>query len=199
MVFNNLDILNKYKDDSMKAHDLWLKPSASLPKKLKIKLLLWLLIQKTVFKFSPSKLFRIWLLNAFGANVKNDCFISSSALIYMPWNLVMGNRSSIDFDTLVYSLDKVILGDFVSIAYNVNINTGSHDFTDVHLALLTAPIVIESGVFIGADSYIAPGVNIGCMSVIGARSNVFHDMPEDHICFGSPCRPIKKRVKKNIK
>lgn len=34
------------------------------------------------------------------------------------------------------------------------------------------------------------------MSVIGARSVVTKDMPDEMICVGNPCKPIKKRLKK---
>lgn len=179
---------------------MWLKPSKSaFTTKIKIKLALWLLVQSTLFRFSPHKLnkFRIWLLNVFGADIQDTCFVHSKAMIYMPWNLIMGNRSSIDFDVLIYSLDQVIIGDFVSISYKVNLNTGSHDHSDPHFKLITQPVIIESGSFIGTESYIAPGVTIGQMTVIGARSVVTKNMPSDMICFGHPCKSYKKREKKH--
>ena len=176
---------------------MWLKPSKSaFTKKTKIKLAIWTFVRNTFFKFSPHQLnfFRIWLLNSFGANVKRNCFIHSKAIIYMPWNLTMGERSAIDFDTIIYSLDKVVIGDYVSISYKVNINTGSHDHSDPHFSLVTKPVHIESGAFIGTESYIAPGVIIGCMALIGARSAVTKDMPSDMISYGHPCKPYKKRI-----
>lgn len=178
---------------------IWLKPSKSTFRtKTKLKLALWLFIQGTIFRWTPHKLnkFRLWLLKLFGATIENTCFIHPKAIIYMPWNLVMGERSAIDFDALIYSLDKVLIGDYVSISYKVNINTGSHDHSDPRFALITKPVKIESGAFIGTESYIAPGVTIGQMSVIGARSVVTKDMPSDMICFGHPCKPYKKREKK---
>lgn len=182
-----------------KTNNMWLKPSKSaFTKKTKIKLALWLIVQNTLFRWSPHKLnkFRIWLLNSFGANIKTTCFIHAKATIYMPWNVTMGNNSAIDFDALIYSLDKVVIGDFVSISYKVNINTGSHDHSDPEFALITKPVYIKSGAFIGTESYISPGVTIGQMTVIGARSVITKDMPSDMICFGHPCKPYKKREKK---
>ncbi len=180
---------------------MWLKPSRSVfTTKTKIKLALWTFIQGTFFRWTPHKLnkFRLWLLNLFGADIKSTCFIHPKATIYMPWNLTMGERSAIDFEALIYSLDKVIIGDYVSISYRANINTGSHDHSDPHFALITKPINIKSGAFIGTESYISPGVIIGSMAVIGARSVVTKDMPSDMICFGHPCKPYKKREKKDI-
>lgn len=178
----------------MEIEKICLKPSKpSFGKATKFRLALWLLIQKTLFKYSPSKRFRVFLLNCFGAVVNKNCYISSKAVVYMPWNLAMGDRSSIDFDTLVYNLDFVDIGSYVSISYGVNINTGSHDYTDPYFGLITSPIKIGSGVFVGADVYIGPGVRVGKMAVIGARSVVVKNLPEDTICVGHPCIPIKKR------
>jgi putative colanic acid biosynthesis acetyltransferase WcaF len=173
---------------------MWLKKSKSgLSIKIKLKLALWTFVQNTLFKYSPLIRPRIWLLNLFGANVNKSCFIHSSAKIYMPWNLKMGEKSSIDFNVIIYNLDNVIIGNFVSIAYMANINTGSHDFTDPHLALVTKPVMIKDGAFIGADVYISPGVSIGLMTVIGARSVITKDMPDNYICYGHPCVPHKFR------
>jgi len=42
--------------------------------------------------------------------------------------------------------------------------------------------------------FIAPGVTIGRGALIGARSNVFADMPAGMICVGSPAKPVKPRI-----
>lgn len=177
---------------------LWLKPSKSpFTKKEKIKLAVWLLIQNLLFRMIPHKLnfLRIKLLKLFGANIGNNCFIHPHATIYMPWNLEMGEYSSIDFDVMIYSLDKVKIGNFVSISYKVNINTGSHDIADPEFKLVTKQVTINDGVFVGTETYIAPGVTIDTMAVIGARSVVTKNMPASMICIGHPCVPYKKREK----
>lgn len=177
-------------------NEIWLKPSnSSLSLKQKIKLSSWLFVQKYIFKFIPHKLnsLRIIILKLFGAKIGKNNFIHQSANIYMPWNLKMGNNSSIDFDAIIYSWDKVIIGDFVSISYKVNINTATHDYTDPYFKLITKPIYIEDGVFIGTESYISLGVTLGRMSVIGARSVVVKNTEPSYIYIGHPCRKYKKR------
>lgn len=178
---------------------IWLRPSKSpWSLKVKIKLSLWLIIQKTIFRLSPHKFsfFRIFLLKLFGAKIGDNCFIHQSVNIYMPWNLEIGIFSSIDFDTMIYSMSKIKIGDFVSIAYKVNINTGSHDYTDPYFKLITKPVIIENGAFIGTETYISPGVKIGEMAVIGARSVVTKNMPDSYVSFGNPCKPYKIREPK---
>lgn len=53
-------------------------------------------------------------------------------------------------------------------------------------------VIIEDGVWIGANSTILPGVRIGEKSVIGAGSVVLKDIPPFCIAFGNPCKPIKQ-------
>lgn len=107
----------------------------------------------------------------------------------------MGSHSGIAFETNVYNLDTVVIGDHVSIAHRVHLNTASHDYRDPGFGLVTKPISIRSGAFVGTDTYIGPGVRIGEMAVIGARSVVTKDMPQEMVCYGHPCRPIKRREK----
>lgn len=177
--------------------DIWLEHSeSSLTKKEKIKLGLWLLVYKTFLQWTPHKLnnLRIFILKIFGAKIGKGCFIHQSAMLYMPWNVEIGNYSSIDFDVLLYSWDKIKIGDFVSISYKVNINTASHDYTDPKFKLIKKPILIKSGVFIGTESYVSMGTVIDKMAVIGARSVVTKNIPSSYICFGNPCKPYKKRI-----
>ena len=56
---------------------------------------------------------------------------------------------------------------------------------------ISAPIVIEDDVWIGAQSIILKGVTIGARSIIGAGSVVVKDIPADCIAGGNPCKVIK--------
>jgi putative colanic acid biosynthesis acetyltransferase WcaF len=80
-----------------------------------------------------------------------------------------------------------------NISQNVHLCAGTHDFTRWDMPLITKPILIGSNVWIAADAFVGPGVNIGELSIIGARSVVLKDMPSKMICAGNPCRPIKQR------
>ena len=56
---------------------------------------------------------------------------------------------------------------------------------------ITKPIVIGDNVYIGEETMILPGVNIGSNVVIGARSVVTKDIPDNVVAAGVPCRVIK--------
>ena len=53
-----------------------------------------------------------------------------------------------------------------------------------------APIIIGDNVFIGADSVILPGTKIGSNVIVGAGCVVGHDIPDNSVVIGNPCRII---------
>jgi acetyltransferase-like isoleucine patch superfamily enzyme len=60
-----------------------------------------------------------------------------------------------------------------------------------HPSIRTAAVTIGERVFIGTNSIILKGVSIGSNSVIGAGSVVTHDIPDNCIAAGNPCRVIR--------
>lgn len=56
---------------------------------------------------------------------------------------------------------------------------------------VTAPITVGDRVYIGMNSLIMPGVNIGSDSIVGAGSVVTRDVPEGTVVAGVPARVIK--------
>lgn len=59
-----------------------------------------------------------------------------------------------------------------------------------HEGVTTAPVTIGENVFVGTGVVILKGVDIGNNAVIGARSVVTSDIPDDVIAAGNPCRVI---------
>lgn len=58
--------------------------------------------------------------------------------------------------------------------------------------LVSKPILIKSGAWIGERVCILPGVTIGRKSIIGAGAVVTKDVPDYCIAGGNPARVIKK-------
>ena len=57
---------------------------------------------------------------------------------------------------------------------------------------MTAPIIINDNVFIGANALILKGVKIGNDSIVGAGSVVTKNIPANEIWAGNPAKFIKK-------
>lgn len=179
--------------------ELWYqrnKMTENFTRNEKIKLQIWRCVDALLFKTSLKILskWRIFLLRLFGAQIGKGCYVSPKATIYIPWNFEMGNFCSIDDYAFIKPRVKIKIGDYVSISTFVHIIPGGHNVRTRGFESDLAPIVIGNGAFIGSDSYISKGVNIGQMAVIGARSTVLKDIPENCIAFGSPCQVKSERI-----
>ncbi len=86
---------------------------------------------------------------------------------------------------------EIIIGNNVLIGANCTItDTDWHDLLQDKDK--TMNVVIEDNVFIGLDTTILKGVRIGRNSIIGAKSLVIGEIPENVIAGGNPCKVIKK-------
>lgn len=104
-------------------------------------------------------------------------------------NNVIGNRVAINLD------DKVILEENVSISPFVRIYTGTHNIgpgsNRRQHELLSKPVVIERGSWIGMCAVILPGVRIGHGSIVAAGAVVTKDIPPDSYVEGNPAKVIQ--------
>ena len=151
----------------------------------------WYFVNKYLFTPSPviMKNWRIFLLRLFGAKIGKGCYISPSAYITRPWELIMGNASSID--DRCYITPPLKIGDQVAISNNCHIIAGSHDVKSRGFELIFNPIEIKDGAFIGCGCYINAGVKIGVASVISAHMNVLKSVPDNKIVVPDVIKPIK--------
>ena len=74
-----------------------------------------------------------------------------------------------------------------------------HIFSDTTVpinaqGITTQDITIGNNVWLGHGAYIMPGVHIGNNAIIGAKTVVTHDIPENAIAVGVPARVIRMRV-----
>jgi putative colanic acid biosynthesis acetyltransferase WcaF len=158
---------------------------------------LWNVVQATVFRWSPRPWhgFRARLLRLFGADIPapSQVVVFPSAKIFFPWKLRLAPRSMIGREVIIYNLATITLDYGANLSQRVHLCAGSHDFSHWSMPLITAPITIGSNAWVAAEVFIGPGVAIGELAVIGARSVVIKDQPPRMICAGHPCRPIKPR------
>lgn len=167
------------------------------PRREVIRREVWRLVQATVFRWSPRPLhkWRAWLLRLFGADIPviSQVVVFPTAQITFPWKLSLAPRSMIGPRVLVYNLARITLARGANVSQGCHLCAGSHDLTRWDMPLTTAPIVIGENAWIAADVFVGPGVTIGELSVIGARSVVLSDQPPQMICAGHPCHPLQPR------
>ena len=141
----------------------------------------------------PANAWRMAVLRLFGAKIHGRPFVHGRARIQQPWNLVMHHRACLGDKANAYSLDVIEIGPDATIAQEAYLCTGTHDFTSPRLALQTAPIRIGRGAFVGARSFIMPGVSLGEGSVVGAAAVVTRNVAPYVIVAGNPARKIGDR------
>ncbi len=148
-----------------------------------------------LFRWSPRLCWgwRNALLRIFGARIGAHVQIHPSARIFIPWNLNVGDWSSVGFDALIYNLGPVKIGSQVTVSQRAHLCAGSHDFRDPSMPLLKPPISIGDEAWICADAFVGPGVKIGRRAVVGARAVVVKDVSPGDIVAGNPARTVARR------
>ena len=106
----------------------------------------------------------------------------------------MKHRACLGEHANAYSLGKIKIMEGATIAQEAYLCTGTHDFNDPSLQLITKPITIGKNAFIGARAMILLGVYIGDRVIIGAMSVVSKDVPDHQIVAGNPAKKIGERA-----
>jgi len=106
----------------------------------------------------------------------------------------MSHRACLGERANAYSLGKIEIQEGATIAQEVYLCSGTHDFNDPNLQLITKPITIGKNTFIGARAMILPGVSIGNQVIVGAMSVVPKDVPDHQIVAGNPAKKIGERA-----
>tara|TARA_E500000331_G_scaffold182672_1_gene176035 strand:- start:25859 stop:26353 length:495 start_codon:yes stop_codon:yes gene_type:complete len=115
-----------------------------------------------------------------------------------PSKLELGNNVSINRRSVIHAGGGVRISDNVLIGPGVVIYSQNHNFhqKDININLQgysKEEVIINENVWIGAQSIILPGVNVGSNSIIGAGSLVKKDVESNTIVAGNPAKFIRYR------
>lgn len=129
------------------------------------------------------------------ASMGRDCQICDGVIVTDPEFTHIGNRVTINEHAILLTFNSastITIGDDVTISYGVNVLTGGLELSggiNRHKHVV-APVVIESGAWIGAQAIILPGVTVGRGAVVAAGSVVTRDVPAGTVVAGVPARTI---------
>jgi len=131
-----------------------------------------------------------------GVYINNYCYLTAD---YEGGYLRIGEHSHIDVFSALHGQGGISIGSNCAIASGVVIYSQSNQYKNDRLLdivdqpILFEPVVIESGVWIGANATILPGVKIGRGAIVGAGALVNKNIPAYEIVAGVPARTIGKR------
>lgn len=156
---------------------------------------LWVLVHP-LFAWSP-RLFWEWrcaLLRLFGARIGRNVRIYPSVRIMIPWNLIIGDQSTVGDRAILYALGTITLDERVTVSQGAHLCAGTHDYRDPAMPLLKLPIRIGRDSWICADAFVGPDVAVGELSVVGARAVVMKDVADRAVVVGNPAQQIGTRT-----
>ncbi|AHF92571.1 acetyltransferase [Opitutaceae bacterium TAV5] len=170
--------------------DAWASPWTT---RRRLALLAWDCAWALTCAWTPKPLnpWRLRVLRLFGAEIHGTPFVHARARIQQPWNLVLHHRACLGDRAAAYSLGRIVIGEAATIAQEAYLCTGTHDFSQPHLPLQTAPIEIGPGAFVGARAFVLPGVTLGARCIVGAMSVVTRDVPPGATVAGNPARVLR--------
>ena len=112
--------------------------------------------------------------------------------------IVIGNRVTSTGMLTIAAMREITIEDDVMFASNVMVSDGMHGFETANVPYKyqkmwkIAPIVIKRGCWLGQNVVVMPGVTIGELSIVGAKSVVTKSIPRRSMAVGAPARLTKR-------
>jgi acetyltransferase-like isoleucine patch superfamily enzyme len=118
----------------------------------------------------------------------------SSSVSY-PKNILVGKGVCPGYmpGCYLHGLNGILIGDYTFIAPNVGIMSANHDLYDLRKQTEHSPVVIGKYCWLGMNSMILPGVELGDFTIVGAGAIVTRSFKEGYcVVAGNPATVIKR-------
>ena len=160
-----------------------------------VKVYLWYFVDTFFFRSGiiPFSVILVALLKLFGAKIGKDVRIKPFIHIKYPWKLTLGDHSWLA-SCYIENLAPVIIGKNVCVSQNAMLLTGNHNYKKTTFDLITKPIIVEDGVWIGANATVCPGITCKSHSVLTVGSIATKNLDAYSIYQGNPATKVKDRI-----
>ena len=171
----------------------WYRPGS------KIKIMLWYFVNVLFFKNSlnVSSGIKVFWLRVFGAKIGSGVIIKPRVNIKYPWKLRIDKHCWIGEDVWIDNLDQVTLESHVCLSQGAFLLCGNHNFKTSTFDLMTAPIILKEGSWVGAKSIVGPGVTLNSHAVLTLGSVATTSLEAYAIYRGNPAVKINDRTISN--
>lgn len=161
----------------------------------KVGRVVWMFVGAPLFRCTFHNWYglRASMLRMFGAQLGPSVRVRASVKIEQPWNLTIGENSSVGDRAILYCLGKVTIGRNVSISQGVHVCAGTHDYRKADMPLQRTPITVEDDAWLAADSFVGPSVVVGRGAILGARGVAMKSLEAGWIYAGNPAVKVKPR------
>jgi putative colanic acid biosynthesis acetyltransferase WcaF len=134
----------------------------------------------------------VFILRIFGAKIGKQVRVKPGIHVKYPWKLIIGDYSWLA-DCYIENLDLVHIGRNCCISQQAMLMTGNHNYRKTSFDLVTGPISIEEGAWIGADAKVCPGVCVHSHAVLCIGSVATKALDAYGIYQGNPAVKVKER------
>lgn len=157
---------------------------------------LWFYINTIVFKTGllPVSAVKTGLLRLFGAQIDKGVVIKPYVNIKYPWNLRIGQNAWIGEQVWIDNLVMVSIGANACVSQGAMLITGSHNYKKPTFDLITGPITLAEGVWIGAGAIVTPSVTAASHAVLTAGSVANNNLEAYRVYQGNPAVKIRERL-----
>lgn len=168
----------------------WYNPGGSL-----IKRVLWYITNWLFFNSAfPLSFAKVQLLRLFGAAIGKNVTIKPYVNIKYPWKLIIADHVWIGERVWIDNLEVVNIGSNTCISQGAMLLTGNHNYKKITFDLQVEPIILEEGVWIGAQALVAPGVVCKSHSILTVHSVATKNLEAYSIYQGNPAVKIRDRL-----
>lgn len=160
-----------------------------------IKVTLWyftsiIFIRSGIIPFSS---LIVGILRIFGAKIGKDVRIKPGIYIHYPWRLTVGDHAWLA-ECRIENLAQVTIGNNVCVSQKAMLLTGNHNYKSVDFDLITKPIILEEGCWVGANATVCPGVVLKSHAVLTVGGVATKNLDSYSIYQGNPAVKIKERT-----
>ncbi len=122
------------------------------------------------------RFFNLYRRGLAGLEIGDECFVGDECLLDLAEGLRLESR--------------VTLAERVLVLTHTNVGYRDHPL-QAHFPPVAAPVVVETGSFLGANVTVLPGVRVGAQAFVAAGSVVTADVPPRTLVAGVPARPLR--------